>query len=61
MNSNLKGTLLFLTVLLSEEIINKQENKKAELKPDFKIYQNENIVFKHKIDPVTGEIIKESS
>ena len=34
-----------------------QENK--EEKPQFKIIQNDNIVFKHKIDPVTNEIIKE--
>jgi hypothetical protein len=42
---------------MSEEII-KQENK---AKPEFKIIQNESIVFKHKLDPNTGEIIKEET
>jgi hypothetical protein len=40
---------------LSEEII-KQENK---AKPEFKIIQNETIVFKHNLDPNTGEVLKE--
>ena len=53
---NIKVTLLFWIVLLSEEIINKQETK---AKPEFKIIQNETIVFKHKIDPNTGEVLKE--
>ena len=48
---------------MSKEII-KQENKGEEQqqpKPDFKMIQNENIVFKHKLDPNTGKIIKEEA
>ena len=39
---------------MSEEII-KQKNKKAERKPEFQVFVNESIVFKHKLDPNTGE------
>jgi hypothetical protein len=43
---------------MSEE--NKQEEEtNKEVNNKVKMIQNENIVFRHKIDPVTGEIIKE--
>jgi hypothetical protein len=45
---------------LSEEIIKQENNtKKAELKPEFQVVPNESLVFKHKLDPVTGEVIKD--
>jgi hypothetical protein len=43
---------------LSEEII-KQENK--DKKTEFKMIQNENIVFKKNIDPITGQENREDN
>ena len=44
---------------MSEEIIKQEKKGKEQPKPDFKMIQNENIIFKHRINPDTNEIIKE--
>jgi hypothetical protein len=44
---------------MSEEIVKQEENNDKKAKSEFKMYQNQSIVFRHKIDPVTGEVIKE--
>ena len=45
---------------MSEEIIKQENNtKNAELKPEFQVFANESFVFKHKLDPNTGDVIKD--
>jgi len=36
-----------------------EDQQTKEKKPEFKVFPNESIVFKHKINPETNEIIKE--
>jgi hypothetical protein len=41
---------------MSEEIIKQENEGKEQPKPDIKVIQNENIIFRHELDPQTNKI-----